>query len=144
MTDTEISLRGGVIQAALVALGLVIGGWVLGAEIKATRLSDAALCGLRVGGDRNHRAGGHSEQSDRRAAAPIREDWSIAFGHPRIAFGGSARFALTPRSSPAPLRHMLVEQPRAAASRFASDSGSKVGRSARPIKECSRSWRRAR
>ena len=39
------------------------------------------------------------EQSDRRAAAPIREDWSIPFGHPRIAFGESARFALTPRSS---------------------------------------------
>ena len=28
------------------------------------------------------------------------QDWSIAFGHPRIAFGGSARFALTPRSQP--------------------------------------------
>ena len=40
VADGEQSVRSGVIQAALVALGLIIGGWVLGTEIKATRLND--------------------------------------------------------------------------------------------------------
>ena len=40
VADGEQSIRSGVIQAALVALGLIIGGWVLGTEIKATRLND--------------------------------------------------------------------------------------------------------
>jgi hypothetical protein len=41
MTDTnESTLRGSVLLGLLLALGLIIGGWVLGAQIKATRLSD--------------------------------------------------------------------------------------------------------
>src|SRR5215813_11857142 len=37
MNDTN---RGTLLLGMLLALGLIVGGWVLGAEIKATRLSD--------------------------------------------------------------------------------------------------------
>src|ERR1700742_2238900 len=41
MSDASQSNRGGTaILGALLALGLIIGGWVLGAQIKATRLGD--------------------------------------------------------------------------------------------------------
>src|ERR1700742_1267971 len=41
MNDESLTGRGGaVILGALLALGLIIGGWVLGAQIKATRLGD--------------------------------------------------------------------------------------------------------
>jgi hypothetical protein len=40
MSDQETNLRGVTPLGLLLALGLVIGGWVLGAQIKATRLSD--------------------------------------------------------------------------------------------------------
>jgi hypothetical protein len=40
MTLNSLLDRGNVVLGALLALGLIIGGWVLGAEIKATRLGD--------------------------------------------------------------------------------------------------------
>src|SRR5438445_3439936 len=41
MNGTNVNDRGSaVLQGALLALGLIVGGWILGAEIKATRLSD--------------------------------------------------------------------------------------------------------
>ncbi len=41
MTDeTFFSVRGAAMLGLLLALGLIVGGWVLGAQIKATRLSD--------------------------------------------------------------------------------------------------------
>lgn len=41
MTDTnQNTVRGAVILGVLLAIGLIVGGWVLGAEIKAIRLGD--------------------------------------------------------------------------------------------------------
>jgi hypothetical protein len=40
MNDNLQTSRGAVILGALLALGLIIGGWILGAQIKATRLAD--------------------------------------------------------------------------------------------------------
>src|SRR5437660_904824 len=41
MNGTNLNDRGSaVLLGILLALGLIIGGWILGAEIKATRLSD--------------------------------------------------------------------------------------------------------
>ncbi len=41
MDNNGVTDRGGkLLQALLIALGLIVGGWVLGAQIKATRLSD--------------------------------------------------------------------------------------------------------
>jgi uncharacterized protein len=41
MNGTNVNNRGSaVLLGALLALGLIVGGWILGAEIKATRLSD--------------------------------------------------------------------------------------------------------
>src|SRR5215469_11686622 len=41
MNGTHENARGGnLVSAAVLALGLILGGWILGAEIKATRLSD--------------------------------------------------------------------------------------------------------
>ena len=40
MDDTLLTNRGGLTLGLLLAIGLIVGGWVLGAEIKATRLSD--------------------------------------------------------------------------------------------------------
>src|SRR5580704_12542406 len=41
MNDTNQTERGGtVVLGVLLAVGLIVGGWVLGAQIKATRLSD--------------------------------------------------------------------------------------------------------
>jgi hypothetical protein len=37
---TESTLRGSAVLGVLLALGLILGGWVLGAQIKATRLAD--------------------------------------------------------------------------------------------------------
>lgn len=37
---TESNFRGTILLGALLALGLIVGGWVLGAQIKATRLAD--------------------------------------------------------------------------------------------------------
>ena len=40
MTDTNQMNRAGMTMGSLLALGLIVGGWMLGTEIKATRLSD--------------------------------------------------------------------------------------------------------
>src|SRR5271166_1926106 len=40
MNGNDFSLRGTTLLGALLALGLIFGGWILGAQIKATRLSD--------------------------------------------------------------------------------------------------------
>ena len=40
MTDNDTRSRDNVLLGVLLATGLIIGGWVLGAQIKATRLSD--------------------------------------------------------------------------------------------------------
>src|ERR1700694_3746467 len=41
MNGTNQTSRGGIVALGLLlALGLIVGGWVLGAQIKATRLSD--------------------------------------------------------------------------------------------------------
>jgi len=40
MNDTALLNRGNTVLGVLLALGLIIGGWVLGSEIKATRLGD--------------------------------------------------------------------------------------------------------
>ncbi len=40
MTDTNQMNRAGMTMGSLLALGLIVGGWTLGTEIKATRLSD--------------------------------------------------------------------------------------------------------
>jgi len=40
MDGTNDINRGHVLLGLLIALGMIIGGWVLGAQIKATRLSD--------------------------------------------------------------------------------------------------------
>ncbi len=41
MNDEKLVSRGGAaLLGLLLALGLIVGGWVLGSQIKATRLSD--------------------------------------------------------------------------------------------------------
>lgn len=40
MDSTQNTLRNNTVLGVLLALGLILGGWVLGAQIKATRLSD--------------------------------------------------------------------------------------------------------
>jgi uncharacterized protein len=40
MTDTNQVNRGGMMMGSLLALGLIVGGWTLGTQIKATRLGD--------------------------------------------------------------------------------------------------------
>jgi len=40
MNGNQLSPRGTILLGAQLALGLILGGWILGAQIKATRLSD--------------------------------------------------------------------------------------------------------
>ncbi|MCU1284635.1 MAG: hypothetical protein JWO13_985 [Acidobacteriales bacterium] len=50
MNDVERSSRSGaVLLGLLLAAGLVIGGWALGAQIKATRLSESLCHSKRAG-----------------------------------------------------------------------------------------------
>lgn len=137
-----------VVLGFLLALGLIVGGWVLGRQIKATRLSDRyvtvkGLVERKVKSDLAVWPLSSKEAGDDLAAVYAKTETDkktileflnqqgiqpseIELGVVRVVdtqaneFGGGNR---------APRRYIVEQQinARAAADRFASDSGSKVG-----------------